>query len=90
MSEPSSEVVRWRIYYPDSVWDSADGPWDDAPSDNVQIVMLYHEPEPYRTVMMGEDEFRLTPNSSVKYGKWMDDAEYEALVKIAMEDGYGA
>ena len=83
-------VVSWRIYYPDSVFTSDDGSWDEAPNENVQIIMLFHEPEPYRTVLMGEDEFRLTPESSVKYGKWMPDDEYFSLVALAMEDGYGA
>jgi hypothetical protein len=46
----------------------------------VQILEYLHE-APYRTLAYGHDEYRLTPDSAVKFGNWMDLAAFEAMVE---------
>jgi hypothetical protein len=73
-------VVGWRLWYGDgTTFDSGQGSWDQAPAQNVQVLEYLHEP-PYRTLSYGEDEYRLTPESAPKWGKWMDEAAFHALV----------
>lgn len=81
-------IIGWRIYYGDgSVFTSADGSWDDAPSEDVQILEYVHA-EPYHTLCLGEDEYFLTPDSSVKYGKWADTAWFESLRESVVNAGW--
>lgn len=61
------------------------GSWEDAPSRDVQVLMLYLDP-PYREIVHGHDTYLLEGETQVKYGKWMDDDAYVALVMRAMED----
>lgn len=37
------KIVGFKIWYSDSVYTSLDGDWENAPSDDVQIVMVYFE-----------------------------------------------
>lgn len=79
--EGTLPVVGWRLYYGDgSVVSHLDCSWADAPSENVQVLEQLHDPAPYRTLTYGDDEYRLTPDSEVKFGAWMDAADFEALV----------
>lgn len=81
-------VIGWRITYGDgSTFTSDNGSWDDAPGKNVQILVHLHEP-PYRTFEYGLDEYRLTPDSEPKFGKWMVLEEFEALVAEALAEVY--
>ena len=81
-------VIGWRITYGDgSTFTDVDGSWDDAPDQNVQILEYLHEP-PYRTFEYGIDEYRLTPESAPKFGKWMVLKEFEALVARAFAEEY--
>lgn len=56
-------VRLWRIYYGDgSTFDSNDGTWEEAPSENVQIVSLYEatsdaQGRPTRYVFSGSDYY---------------------------------
>lgn len=76
-------VLGWRLVYGDgSTFSSDDGSWDDAPSTNVQVLEYLHEP-PYRTFTYGEDEYRLTPDHSPKFGAWMEESAFHALVALA-------
>lgn len=76
-------VIGWRIIYGDgSVYSSDDGTWDDAPSNDVQILEYLHEP-PYRTFTYAEDEYQLTPEHSKKFGAWMEEGAFYALVAAA-------
>jgi hypothetical protein len=74
-------VLGWRLHYGDgSIFTHLDGAWEVAPSENVQILEYLHE-APYRTLAYGHDEYRLTPDSAVKFGNWMDLAAFEAMVE---------
>lgn len=56
-------VRLWRIWYGDgSTFDSKAGLWEAAPSENVQVVMLYEnrndrQGRPCRFVMSGKDYY---------------------------------
>lgn len=78
--EYSLPVVGWRLWYGDgSVASSVDTSWDDAPDQDVQVLEVLH-PAPYRTLTYGVDEYRLPGTVSVKFGAWMDEQEFYALV----------
>jgi hypothetical protein len=83
---------RFRIYYDDgSVWDSRrDGPWNDAPSDGVQVVMIKRGPrKDYQEIVQGHDLFILPAlGDDVKVGRQMDDDAYQALVERAIAEGW--
>lgn len=80
-------ILRWAIWYGDgTVFRSEDGAWSSAPTENVQLVWLYHEP-PYRTLITGLDEYRLPGETDVKYGAWMDFDAYQSLVEWSMREG---
>ena len=60
----SGTVLRqWRIYYGDgSNFDSNDGSWESAPSENVQLVVLYEGEDdalgrPRRFIFSGDDYY---------------------------------
>jgi hypothetical protein len=73
-------VLGWRLYYGDgSTFSHLDGEWEQAPHGDVQVLEYLHA-EPYRTLVYGEDEYRLTSAHSRKFGKWMDEAAFYALV----------
>jgi hypothetical protein len=81
---------RFRIWYDNgTVWDSAvDGPWDAAPSEGVQCVLI-HCGGDYQEIVQGEDEYRLPElGRRVKYGRWMDGRSYNALIKNAINEGW--
>ena len=56
-------VRLWRIWYGNgTTFDSNDGTWEEAPSDNVQVVILYEDwndlqGRPRRFVMSGSDYY---------------------------------
>lgn len=36
------DIIAWKIFYGDgSTFSSKDGEWEDAPTTNIQVVMLY-------------------------------------------------
>lgn len=76
-------VIGWCLYYSDgSTFTNEQGDWDSAPSDDVQILKVLHEP-PYRTFTYGYDTYQLTPESSVKLGRYMNEEAFYALVEKA-------
>lgn len=81
---------KYAIYYGDGSvwWSDRDGPWDAAPDDDVQVVMLYlNKRKGYRQIVQGEDEYRLPKlGTTVKRGKQMDGRSYNALVRRAIGD----
>lgn len=80
----SLPIVGWRLWYGDyQTFSHTDGSWDQAPSSNVQVLQYLHEP-PYNTLTYGEDEYRLTPDASVKLGAWMGEQEFDALIKVVL------
>jgi glyoxylase-like metal-dependent hydrolase (beta-lactamase superfamily II) len=81
---------RFRIYYGDnSVWTWEDGPWNKAPRDDVQVVMIDRGLPDYREIVQGVDEYRIPElGVQVKYGKQMDGRKYNALVRRAIRDGF--
>jgi hypothetical protein len=71
-------VLLWRIYYGDgSHVCSEDTDWEDAPSDNVQVVLAFRlSPRGDRLwcdLDTGDDEYRLEGHKQVKRGAWCDD-----------------
>jgi hypothetical protein len=59
--------------------------WAQAPAHNVQFVWVYHTP-PYRTLIQGQDEYRLDDETAVKYGAWMDFDGFEALLNASRQE----
>ena len=64
--EGAGTILRqWRIYYGDgTTFDSNDGSWEGAPSENVQLVILYEgendntiPPRPRRFIFSGDDYY---------------------------------
>lgn len=82
---------KYAIYYGDGSvwWSDRDGPWDAAPADDVQVVMLYlNKRKGYRRIVQGADEYRLPElGKTVKRGKWADGRKYAAIVRRAMREG---
>lgn len=73
-------ILGWRLHYGDgSTFTNLDGEWEQAPSENVQVLEYLHDTT-YRTLVYGVDEYRLTPAHACKFGKWMDLPDFEALV----------
>jgi hypothetical protein len=73
------EMRGWRLYYGDgSTFDSWEGSWEEAPSDNVQILMLYFEP-PYKSQIAGWDDYELPPSSEKKYGKSIPEEHFYSI-----------
>lgn len=74
-------IQGWCLYYGDgSTFSHLNGSWDEAPISGVQVLKYLHS-EPYQTLTYGEDEYRLTAEHSVKFGEWMDDAAFYALIE---------
>jgi len=70
----------WRIYYGDgSHVRSEDLQWDEAPSDNVQAVLVFRlSPRGdclHSEARAGTDEYRLEGHDEVKIGKWCTDID---------------
>ena len=75
-------VIGWRLWYSNGLSvDSTQSSWSDAPDNDVQIMEWYHEPAPYKTLTYGNDEYHFPNEPQVKYGKWMDDDAFHALVQ---------
>lgn len=80
-------VIGWRLWYGDGTIVSSDqSSWDAAPDQNVQVLEWLHEP-PYRTLCYGEDEYRLTPDATPKFGRWMELSAFEQLVDRVVNYG---
>jgi hypothetical protein len=81
----SQPIVNWRLWYSDgssvASWESS---WEDAPTDDIQLLILHHDAE-HCTIIMGEDEYYLPGETAVKYGKWMDTGAYDALVEWVLQ-----
>lgn len=78
----------WRIWYSDgSVFSSELGSWEEAPNQDVQALVIFHEP-PYRTIIAGEDEYVLPGESEVKYGRAIDEDIFQSIeITAASDDG---
>jgi hypothetical protein len=95
---PNLEVIGWKIYYgiPDrtewkiEVFTSKDGKWEDAPNENVGIILLYfkgmvNEKENYRRIMSGEDYYwRQEIAGEVVYGM---GTPYDASIPFNAPEG---
>lgn len=76
---------RHRIYYGDG---SVATDWDASPADDIQLVLI-HRGGDHQQIVQGEDEYRLPElGTSVKFGRWMADDEYQELVERAIADGW--
>lgn len=74
-------VLGWCLYYSDgSIVHSDDSTWEDAPSEDVQVLEILHE-APYRTLFTGWDVYDLPGSATVKYGRWMENTEFYALLR---------
>lgn len=81
-------ILGWRLYYSDgSSFSHEDGSWSDAPSIDVQVLEVLHEP-PYRTLSHGDDEYRLPGEADVKFGRWADFETYEGIVRAVEARAY--
>lgn len=82
-------VSGFKLWYADgSTFSSDDGSWSQAPSDGVQVLMIYLE-KPLREIVMGVDEYRLPDRNTVKYGSYMNSEEdVLAMADEAMGDSY--
>lgn len=107
-------IKGWKIWYSDSTFDSTQGPWQIAPDDDVQAIVVYYEEqiantgEHYRDLLQGADHYSFDtkrfslseddPESglkgahkgAVKHGRFVSDADYQAITNLALEDhGHG-
>lgn len=94
-------VIYWRIYYGDYTnWSSSDGSWQDAPDDDVQIVVLWRMDTATR-MMSGADYYWCDPlhkdpfgrtndhgetHGDLKTGKWVSDEDFDTIRLIATND----
>lgn len=75
-------VIGWRLWYSDGSFVASDQmSWEQAPDTDVQVLEIFHDPAPYRTLSYGVDEYQLSPDSTVKFGRWMNREAFEALVE---------
>jgi hypothetical protein len=84
----SGKPVRgWAVWYGDGsvVRGRRLRSLDAARSDDVQAVVWYH-PRGYRTILMGEDSYRVRGSKWRGVGKWMPTFDYDALIERAMEE----
>lgn len=84
-------ILAWKVWYDDgSVYRSTTHAWADLPDVGVQVVCYYHPDmngKDYRTLDMGRDEYRpLLGDGPVKFGRWMENAAYAALVDEVLAD----
>lgn len=86
-------VEGWAIYYADgSVYTNEDGTWTEAPSEEVQVLILRHGEDgygrPIKTVVTGVDEYRLSGRKTVKYGSLMEpESAYDEIRERATREG---
>lgn len=79
-------IRGWRLWYSDgSTFSSFDGTWEEAPSNDVQVLEILQKPKPYRTLNYGIDEYKLPNNDLVKLGAWMQEDAFYALIKKVLE-----
>jgi Icc-related predicted phosphoesterase len=51
------KILGWKVYYGnEEIISSKEAEWEDIPNDDVQVIVLYHEP-PYRTFLGGHDYY---------------------------------
>jgi hypothetical protein len=88
MSGAMPPIAAWRIYYDDdSVASSADASWEDAPTEGVQVVMLYFAERDYRQILQGQDTYVLPGHEQTsKYGRLIDESAYATIVDRAMAE----
>lgn len=89
-------VVFWRIYYGnDEEWTSDDGPWTDAPTRDVQGVLLFradgakrlltgrdyywHDPTAVATERYGLTDDLSTVQGDYVEGAWVNDQDWLVL-----------
>lgn len=77
------EIIGWRLWTSTEVYSSRTHSWVDAPSDNIQALVVYYDPPPYRDVTMGPDEYTLPGETQVKYGRTLPDDKFEEIWKAA-------
>jgi len=74
-------IIKWRLWYSDgSCVDSTQSTWANAPDQDVQILEWIQSPAPYRTLTYGVDEYTFEGETAIKYGAWMDEAQFMLLV----------
>lgn len=79
-------VIAWKVFYADGLTvDSTCSSWEEAPSEGVQVVMVYH-PNGFRTVVRGRDAYTLPSASARKFGLEIPLDDYRAILARAMAD----
>jgi hypothetical protein len=80
-------VTGWAVWYGDG--SVARGrrmrELDNAPADDVQAVVRYH-PQGRRTILMGEDTYRVPGSRWRGEGRQMADTAFRALIERALEE----
>jgi hypothetical protein len=80
-------VTGWAVWYGDGsvVRGRRLRSLDSAPSDDVQAVVWYH-PRGYRSILMGEDVYRVRGSRWNGVGREMPTKKFDALIERAMEE----
>lgn len=95
------KFLGWKIWYKDRVVSSKECEWDDAPKDDIQVIICYYTSDKHnhitRIMYYGVDYYLLAGtkvistndkinNSSMKLGKAMSDIKFAGLLKSALKD----
>lgn len=96
MRVPLFASAAWTIYYGDGETVSGEGAaaWASAPSENVQVVVLWEPPHWSERPWAGVDDRKIWTGEDVydpfgwgpKHGKQIDDAEYAMIAHRAFYD----
>lgn len=85
-------VIGWQLWYASKLWyegnwcvTSADCEWHDAPSNGVQVMMVYH-PGGRRTIVTGKDEYTHPTEAGSKLGVMIAVDRFNAIRERAMAD----
>jgi hypothetical protein len=85
-SRITEPIIAWKLWYADgSTINSMQSTWDDAPSEGVQVLMVYH-PSGHRNIIKGRDEYCLPSSAIGKLGLAIDLEEFHAIMALAMAD----
>lgn len=88
------KLVGWKIWYSDgSTFSSAQGKWEDAPIDDIQILMRYYD-NGKREIVQGVDIYFIEEFHGdearklkwIKFGKEIKADEYIRITKVALND----
>ena len=86
-------LLGWKIIFHDgttqTIVSSKDTAWNDAPTTNVQYVILYYEK--HRHLLSGLDDYNLPPllgleGSIVKRGSLLADDKFAPLKQLIIND----